>query len=91
MYGRGRTVLRLAARWWAVRGSNPAPDAQTPRRSSLESPTAVDTARVQANLDAMAMALAGKCTPDEAWKTIFRSSRPWATTVVAIRRLRARE
>ena len=47
--------------------------------------TAVDTARVQANLDAMAMALAGKCTPDEAWKTIFRSSRPWATTVVAIK------
>jgi len=47
--------------------------------------TAVDAARVAANLDAMAMALAGKCTPDEAWKTIFRSSRPWSSTVVAIK------
>ena len=47
--------------------------------------TAVDTARVAANLDTMAMALAQKCTPDEAWKTIFRSSRAWSSTVVAIK------
>jgi hypothetical protein len=46
---------------------------------------AVDWPRVQANLDAMAMALAQKDTPDEAWKTIFRSSRAWADTVVAVK------
>ena len=46
---------------------------------------AVDAPRVQANMDAMAMALAQKSTPDEAWKTIFRSSRDWASTVVAVK------
>jgi hypothetical protein len=46
---------------------------------------AVDTARVQANMDAMAIQLAEKCTPDEAWRTIFRSSTPWASTIVAIK------
>jgi hypothetical protein len=45
----------------------------------------IDSARVQANMDAMAMALAQKCTPDEAWKTIFRSGKDWASTVVALK------
>jgi hypothetical protein len=46
---------------------------------------AVDAARVHANMDAMAMQLAQKTTADEAWKTIFRSSKPWASTLVAIK------
>lgn len=46
---------------------------------------AVDTARVHANMDAMAMALTQKGSPDEAWRTIFRSSKEWASTVVAIK------
>jgi Domain of unknown function (DUF362) len=46
---------------------------------------AVDWARVQANMDAMAMSLTQKSTPDDAWKTIFRSSKDWASTVVAIK------
>jgi hypothetical protein len=46
---------------------------------------AVDGPRVYANMDAMAMALAQKSTADEAWKTIFRSSRDWASTVVAVK------
>jgi hypothetical protein len=46
---------------------------------------AIDYARVQANMDAMAMTLAQKSTAEEAWKTIFRSSRDWASTVVAIK------
>jgi len=46
---------------------------------------AVDWARAQANMDAMAMALAQKSTADEAWKTIFRSGKAWADTVVAVK------
>ena len=46
---------------------------------------AVDWERVQANMDAMAVALAQKGTAEEAWKTIFRSSKPWADTVVAVK------
>jgi hypothetical protein len=47
--------------------------------------SAVDSERVAANLDAMAMRLANTTTPDAAWKTIFRSSKPWASTRVAIK------
>jgi len=47
--------------------------------------TAVDSARVQANMDAMAMQLANETTADAAWKAIFRSSKPWASTKVAIK------
>jgi hypothetical protein len=46
---------------------------------------AVDLPRLQANMDAMAMQLAQKTTADEAWKTIFRSSKSWASTLVAIK------
>jgi len=46
---------------------------------------AVDTARVHADMDAMAMALAEAATAEEAWKVIFRSSRPWPSTRVAIK------
>jgi hypothetical protein len=45
----------------------------------------VDTARVHANLDAMAMRLANTTTADAAWKAIFRSGKPWASTLVAIK------
>jgi hypothetical protein len=47
--------------------------------------SAVDSARVAANLDAMAMRLANTATADDAWKAIFRSSKPWASTRVAIK------
>jgi hypothetical protein len=40
---------------------------------------------VQANMDAMAMQLAQKTTADDAWKAIFRSSKPWASTKVALK------
>jgi hypothetical protein len=46
---------------------------------------AVDSARVLANLDAMAVQLANATTADAAWKTIFRSGKPWASTRVAIK------
>jgi len=46
---------------------------------------AVDSARVQANMDAMAMQLANQSTADAAWKAIFRSSKAWASTKVAIK------
>ena len=46
---------------------------------------AVDYAKVQANMDAMAMTLTQKASPDEAWRTIFRSSKDWASTVVAVK------
>ena len=46
---------------------------------------AVDTARVQANMDAMAMQLANQTTADAAWKAIFRSSKAWNATKVAIK------
>lgn len=45
----------------------------------------VDSARVSANLDAMAMQLAKASTADAAWSTIFRSGRAWASTLVAIK------
>jgi len=45
----------------------------------------VDAAVVAANLDQMAMQLTQKTTADEAWKTIFRSSKPWASTKVAMK------
>ncbi|MBN1578758.1 MAG: hypothetical protein JW913_19500 [Chitinispirillaceae bacterium] len=41
--------------------------------------------KVSANMDIMAMKLAGKTTPDDAWKTIFRSSKKWEETKVAIK------
>ena len=41
--------------------------------------------RVQANMDAMALQLAKATTAQLAWKTIFRSSKPWASTRVAIK------
>src|SRR5512138_1611258 len=47
--------------------------------------TASDYARIKANMDAMAMELAGKGCPEDAWKTIFRSSKPWADTLVAVK------
>ena len=46
---------------------------------------AVDAGRVQANMDAMAMQLANLTTADAAWKSIFRSSKAWASTRVAIK------
>jgi hypothetical protein len=58
----------------------------TPTTMSFATQNAVvDTARVHADMDAMAMQLAEKTTADEAWKTIFRSSKPWASTLVAIK------
>jgi len=45
----------------------------------------VDAARVQANMDAMAMQLANETTADAAWRAIFRSSKAWAATKVAIK------
>ena len=46
---------------------------------------AVNASLVASNLDQMAMQLAQKPTATEAWSTIFRSSKPWATTKVAIK------
>jgi hypothetical protein len=46
---------------------------------------AVDANRVASNLDDMAMKLAQKTTAAEAWSTIFRSAKPWASTKVAIK------
>ena len=45
----------------------------------------VDAARVAANMDAMAMQLAKTSTADAAWSAIFRSSKPWASTIAAIK------
>ncbi len=50
----------------------------------------IDSARVSNNLDQMAISLASKSgqTPlsaDQAWRKIFRSSKEWAGTVVAIK------
>lgn len=47
--------------------------------------SAADEKRVYENLDKMAAALTGKPTADEAWKTIFRSSKPWADTRVMVK------
>jgi hypothetical protein len=56
-----------------------------PAMAFTEQNGVVDSARVAANLDAMAMRLANAGTADEAWKAIFRSSKPWASTLVAIK------
>jgi hypothetical protein len=47
--------------------------------------TAIDTARLQANMDAMAMQLANQTTADAAWKAIFTSGKAWNATKVAIK------
>jgi hypothetical protein len=58
----------------------------TPTSMTFENENVViDSARVHANMDAMAMQLADKGTVDEAWKTIFRSSKAWSSTRVAIK------
>lgn len=65
---------------------DPAMVKSTPSTMSFSAQTAaMDSARVGADLDAMAMRLADTATADEAWKTIFRSSKPWASTLVAIK------
>ncbi len=45
----------------------------------------VDAAVVTTNLDQMAMQLAQKTTAADAWSTIFRSGKDWASTKVAIK------
>jgi Domain of unknown function (DUF362) len=40
---------------------------------------------IAANMDQMAIQLAQKATAADAWSTIFRSSKPWASTRVAIK------
>jgi hypothetical protein len=58
----------------------------TPANTSFTSQNAaVDATKVAANLDEMAMQLAQKTTAVDAWSTIFRSSKPWASTKVAIK------
>jgi hypothetical protein len=58
----------------------------TPKSMTFDAQNAaVDACRVHANMDAMAMQLANKTTAEDAWKTIFRSSKPWASTLVAIK------
>ena len=46
---------------------------------------AVNANLVASNLDQMAMQLAQKATAADAWSTIFRSSKSWANTKVAIK------
>ena len=46
---------------------------------------AVNADKVYTNLDEMACRLSGKSSPDQAWKTIFRSGKAWADTRVAIK------
>jgi len=58
----------------------------TPKDTSFTTTNAaVDAAVVAANLDQMAMQLARKTTATEAWSTIFRSGKPWASTRVAMK------
>jgi hypothetical protein len=57
----------------------------TPQTTFAAENAAVDSARLQANMDAMAMQLANQTTADAAWKAIFRSGRDWAATKVAIK------
>ncbi|HEX2957052.1 MAG TPA: FlgD immunoglobulin-like domain containing protein [Chitinispirillaceae bacterium] len=45
----------------------------------------VNDQRVRDNLDKMAMHLTGKATQNEAWKTIFRSSKAWKDTKVMVK------
>lgn len=47
--------------------------------------SAAVTKKIQDNLDAMAISLAQKTSAAEAWSTIFRSSKTWALTKVAIK------
>jgi len=46
---------------------------------------AANASVIASNLDEMAKQLAQKATAAEAWSTIFRSSKPWASTKVAIK------
>jgi hypothetical protein len=46
---------------------------------------AVNASVIASNLDEMAKQLAQKASAAEAWSTIFRSSKPWASTRVAIK------
>jgi hypothetical protein len=46
---------------------------------------AVNATGLASNMDQMAMQLAQKSTATEAWSTIFRSSKPWTSTKVAIK------
>jgi hypothetical protein len=57
----------------------------TPQTTFAAENAAVDAARLQANMDAMAMQLAQVDTADAAWKAIFRSGKDWAATKVAIK------
>jgi hypothetical protein len=57
----------------------------TPQTTFAAENAAVDSARLQANMDAMAMQLAQVDTADAAWKAIFRSGKDWAATKVAIK------
>ncbi len=47
--------------------------------------TMVDANLIASNMDQMAMQLAQKTTAADAWSAIFRSSKPWASTKVAIK------
>ena len=58
----------------------------TPVNTSFASQNAaVDANLVSANLDQMAMMLTNKTAAADAWSAIFRSSKPWASTRVAIK------
>ncbi|MGB8298195.1 MAG: DUF362 domain-containing protein, partial [Polyangia bacterium] len=57
----------------------------TPAMTFAAQNAAIDTARLQANMDAMAMQLASQTTADAAWKAIFSSSKAWNATKVAIK------
>jgi hypothetical protein len=58
----------------------------TPTNTSFTSQNAaVNATLVASNLDEMAKQLAQKATAADAWSTIFRSSKPWASTKVAIK------
>ena len=56
-----------------------------PATSFTAQNAAVDANLVSSNLDQMAMLLANKTVAADAWSTIFRSSKPWASTKVAIK------
>ena len=58
----------------------------TPANQSFTTTNAaVDATVVAANLDQMAMLLTQKTTAADAWSAIFRSSKPWASTRVAMK------
>jgi hypothetical protein len=58
----------------------------TPTNTTFTSQNAaVNATLVASNMDQMAMQLAQKATATDAWSTIFRSSKPWASTKVAIK------